>query len=84
VGTGQPLSVLELVQKFCAVNNIKVKYKMAGRRQGDVEAVWANTSLANKHLQWKAEVPVEETLARAWPGRKKYVTYEQKNGTGFI
>ncbi|HHV39775.1 MAG: UDP-glucose 4-epimerase GalE [Bacteroidales bacterium] len=71
VGTGQPLSVLELVQKFCAVNNIKVKYKMAGRRQGDVEAVWANTSLANKHLQWKAEVPVEETLARAWAWEKK-------------
>ena len=71
VGTGQPLSVLELVQKFCAVNNIKVKYKMADRRQGDVEAVWADTALANEHLQWKAEVPVEETLARAWAWEKR-------------
>jgi len=71
VGTGRPLSVLELVQKFCTVNKVDVKYKFAERRAGDVEAVWADTSLANRILEWKAEKPIEETLANAWAWEKK-------------
>ena len=66
VGTGRPVSVLELVKAFEKVNGLKLNYKFAPRRQGDVKAVWADPTLANKKLGWKAERTVEETLASAW------------------
>lgn len=66
VGTGRPVSVLELVKAFEKVNGLKLNYKFAPRRQGDVMAIWADPTLANKKLGWKAERTVEETLASAW------------------
>lgn len=70
IGTGTPLSVLELIQKFEQVNHLKLNYKIVARRPGDVEAVWADTSLANKELGWKAVCTTEETLAKAWAWEK--------------
>ena len=66
IGTGRPVSVLELVTKFEKVNNLKLNYKIVGRRSGDVPAVWADVALANKELGWKAARTLEETLAAAW------------------
>lgn len=66
VGAGRPVSVLELVKAFEKVNGLKLNYKFAPRRQGDVKAIWADPTLANKKLGWKAERTVEETLASAW------------------
>lgn len=43
-------SVLELITTFERVNGLKLPYKMAGRRPGDVTAVWAETSKANGQL----------------------------------
>ena len=71
VGTGRPVSVMELVTAFEKVNNLKLNYKFAPRRAGDVTAIWADPSLANKELGWKAERSVEETLAAAWAWEKK-------------
>ncbi|MFA6652238.1 MAG: UDP-glucose 4-epimerase GalE [Bacteroidales bacterium] len=71
IGTGKPLSVMELVERFMAINRVPLKYKITGRREGDVEAVWADTSLANRVLGWKASRKVEETLANAWAWEKK-------------
>ena len=71
VGTGQPVSVIELVTKFEKVNNLRLNYKIAGRRVGDVPSVWADVSLANQELGWKAERTLEETLAAAWNWEKK-------------
>ena len=45
---------------------MKVNYKIVGRRAGDIEKVWADTTLANNELGWKAVTPIEETLANAW------------------
>ena len=70
IGTGKPLSVLELVTRFEAVNHVPVPHKVVARRPGDVEAVWADTSLANQELGWKAECPTDETLAKAWAWEK--------------
>lgn len=70
IGTGVPVSVLELVNTFQKVNNVKVPYKITGRRAGDVEAVWADTTLANTELGWKAERTLEETLESAWAWEK--------------
>ncbi len=71
IGTGRPLSVLELVNAFEKVNGLKLNWKYAPRRAGDVVAIWADPTLANKELGWKAERSVEETLAAAWAWEKK-------------
>ncbi len=70
VGTGRPVSVLELVNAFEKVNNLKLNYKFAPRRPGDVTAIWADPTLANEKLGWKAERTVEQTLASAWAWEK--------------
>ena len=66
VGTGRPVSVYELVTAFEKVNGLKLNYKFVDRRPGDVMAIWADTTMANEELGWKAERSVEETLASAW------------------
>ena len=70
IGTGRPVSVLELVKTFEKVNNLKLNYKFAPRRAGDTVAIWADTTLANKELGWKAERSLEDTLAAAWAWEK--------------
>ena len=71
IGTGRPVSVLELLTTFEKVNVLKLPYKMTDRRPGDVPAVWAETSRANEVLEWKAEKTLEETLRSAWEWEKK-------------
>ena len=71
IGTGHPVSVLELVTKFEQVNHLKLNYKIVGRRAGDVPSIWADTSLANKELGWKAERTLEQTLEAASNWEKK-------------
>lgn len=70
IGTGRPVSVYELVTAFEKVNSVKLNYKFVDRRPGDVVAIWADTSLANEELGWKAQKSVEETLASAWAWEK--------------
>ena len=70
VGTGRPVSVLELVNTFEKVNNLKLNYKFAPRRAGDVTAIWADPTLAEKKLGWKAERTLDETLKSAWEWEK--------------
>ena len=57
---------MELVNAFQKVNGVKLNYKIAPRRAGDVTAVWADPSKANKELGWKAQRTIEETLKAAW------------------
>ncbi len=70
IGTGRPISVLELLTTFENVNNIKLPYTIVDRRPGDVPAVWAETSRANEVLEWKAERTLNETLKSAWEWEK--------------
>ena len=70
VGTGSPVSVFELVKGFEEANNLKLNYKVAPRRAGDVMAVWADTTLANNELGWKAERKLSDTLKSAWAWEK--------------
>ena len=66
VGTGRPLSVMELVNAFEKVNGVKVNRRIAPRRPGDVTAIWADPTKANNEMGWKATRPIEETLKAAW------------------
>ena len=70
VGTGKPLSVLELITRFEKANDLKLPYKMVDRRPGDVPAVWADTAVANKELGWTAERNIDDTLRAAWAWEK--------------
>ena len=66
LGTGKGLSVFEIIAAFENATGQKLNYRVAGRREGDIEKVWADTSLANRELGWKAEKALEETLLSAW------------------
>ena len=70
VGTGRAVSVLELVNTFERVNELKLNYKVAPRRPGDVVAIWADTTFANEELGWKAERSLDDTLRSAWAWEK--------------
>lgn len=70
VGTGTPLSVMELVDTFEKVNGVKVNWEFAPRRAGDITAIWADPTLANEKLGWKATRTTAETLASAWAWEK--------------
>ena len=70
LGTGKGVSVLEMVSTFERATGIKVKYKVVGRRHGDIEKIWADTSYANNELGWKALSGLEETLRSAWEWEK--------------
>lgn len=66
LGTGRGVSVLELISAFEKATGVPVPHKIGPRRKGDIEKIWAIPDKANNVLGWKAEVPVEETLANAW------------------
>jgi len=70
VGTGKPLSVLELINAFEKGNSVKLNWKFAPRRAGDVTAIWADPTLANEKLGWKAERNIEDTVKAAWQWEK--------------
>lgn len=71
LGTGNGVSVLGIIKGFEKATGIKLNYKIVGRRAGDVEKIWADTTLANEELGWKAEKELEETLLSAWKWEKK-------------
>lgn len=71
LGTGRGLSVMEIVNTFMQVTGVKVPYEIVGRREGDIEQVWAKPDKANNVLGWKADTPIEEVLLSAWNWEKK-------------
>lgn len=70
LGTGTGLSVLTLIKEFEAATGVKIPYTIVGRREGDIEKVWAAPKKANEVLGWKADTPIREVLASAWKWEK--------------
>ncbi len=66
IGTGTGYSVLDIINNFEKVNGIKINYKIAPRRAGDVAACFSNPSKAEKELDWKAEKNIEDMCKDAW------------------
>ena len=60
LGTGKGCSVFELVRIFEESTGIKIPVKLSPRRPGDVSVCYADTSLAEKVLGWKAEESLED------------------------
>ena len=71
VGTGKGLSVLELIAEFEKATGVKVNHKIVGRRAGDIETIWADTSVANRARGWTAQRSTGETLLSAWNWEKR-------------
>ena len=72
LGTGKPVSVLELVTTFGKVNNIDVPFKYGQRRAGDLDEFYADSTKAERELGWKAERTIEDMCRDSW-------NYIQKN-----
>ena len=71
LGTGIGLSVLELISVFEKVSGKSLNYKIAPRREGDIEKIWAQADKANNVLGWKAQETIEDTMASAWKWQQK-------------
>lgn len=66
LGTGHGHSVLEVVQSFEQVNNLKLPYRFGDRRPGDVEQIWADVTKASNVLGWKTEIGLDEMMRSSW------------------
>ena len=77
LGTGKGYSVLEVIASFERVSGLKLNYQIVDRRPGDVEQVWADTSLANSELNWKAEKSLDDMTLSAWLWEKQL---KKRNG----
>ena len=66
IGTGKGSSVLETVKAFEKVNGIKLNYTIGEKRSGDIEQIYAETSLSEKTLNWKTKHSLEDAMRDAW------------------
>ena len=66
LGTGNGISVLELVTAFEEANEMKLPYVIGARRDGDLPAFWADASKAKELLGWEATHTVEEMCRSSW------------------
>jgi UDP-glucose 4-epimerase len=71
LGTGKGKTVIEVIHAFEKTTGVKLNYKIGERRAGDVEKIWADASLANSELGWKAEKSLEEIMSSAWKWEKE-------------
>ena len=66
LGTGRGYSVLEMVNTFQEVNNVRVPYKFAPRRDGDIATCYADTSKASEELNFKAKYELNDMVKSAY------------------
>jgi UDP-glucose 4-epimerase len=71
LGTGKGVSVLEAIHSFEKISGVKLKYKITGRRQGDIVKIWADPSLANRELGWKTTYSLDDCMKTAWDWEKQ-------------
>lgn len=66
LGTGQGISVLQLIKRFESVTGMRIPYVVGPRRLGDVAECWADTSKAERLMGWKAHFSIDEMCQDAW------------------
>ena len=71
LGTGQGISVLQLIQSFERVNGVKIPYEMVARRPGDIAQSYADPSKAGRILGWKTTKTIEDMCRDAWRFEKE-------------
>eukprot|EP00008_Paramoeba_atlantica_P007720 CAMPEP_0201486540 /NCGR_PEP_ID=MMETSP0151_2-20130828/10599_1 /ASSEMBLY_ACC=CAM_ASM_000257 /TAXON_ID=200890 /ORGANISM="Paramoeba atlantica, Strain 621/1 / CCAP 1560/9" /LENGTH=349 /DNA_ID=CAMNT_0047871235 /DNA_START=186 /DNA_END=1235 /DNA_ORIENTATION=+ len=71
LGTGRGVSVLELLHGMEEASGKKIPYKNAPRRLGDISTCYADPSLAEKELKWKATRSLKDMCEDSWNWQKK-------------
>ncbi|NND32048.1 MAG: UDP-glucose 4-epimerase GalE [Saprospiraceae bacterium] len=71
LGSGTGSTVLEVIHSFEKVSGLKLNYKMADRRAGDVIAVYADYSKAKNLLGWSPQRGLDEIMSSAWSWEQK-------------
>ncbi len=70
LGTGRGYSVLEIVDAFEKVNDLKIPYRIIGRRPGDIAVCYADASKARDMLHWEARRSLEDMCRDSWNWQK--------------
>jgi UDP-glucose 4-epimerase len=73
LGTGNGVTVLQLIKTFEEATGVKVPHRIVSRREGDIEKVWADPTRANKILGWSASETLADTLRSSWKWQQKLV-----------
>lgn len=71
LGTGTGHSVLEVIETFQNVNNVKIPYEMTGRRAGDVASCYADANYAKTYLNWSAKRSLSDMCLDSWRWQKQ-------------
>ena len=66
LGTGRGYSVLEVVRAYAEASGRPLPYRIVARRPGDVAACWADPSLAQRLLGWRARLDLPRMCADSW------------------
>ena len=66
LGTGNGVSVLEIIASFEAATQQKINYQVVERREGDLPAFWADAQKADKILNWQAKRALSQMMEDAW------------------
>lgn len=66
IGTGQGISVMEMIAAFEQYNGVKVNYQLSARRAGDAQSIYADAALAKSKLHWTAKRGLQEMVTTAW------------------
>jgi UDP-glucose 4-epimerase len=71
IGTGKGNSVMEVIHTFEQISGVKLQYTIGPRRTGDVEKVYGDVNKAEKILNWKANLTLNDALIDAWKWQKQ-------------
>ena len=71
LGTGKPVSVLELIKTFIKTTRVTLNYTIGPRREGDIEKVYADPSKSFRLLNWETKLSLEDALRDAWNWEQK-------------
>ncbi len=77
LGTGNGVSVLQLVEAFKKASGVDVPYKIVERREGDPAKVYANADKAKNLLHWEAEFGIEQMCKDSW-------NWQSNNPNGYL
>ncbi|ALQ08237.1 UDP-glucose 4-epimerase GalE [Pseudoalteromonas fuliginea] len=77
LGTGTPYSVLQIVNAFVRHTGINIDFDIVKRREGDLAAFWADSSKAEKILDWQCTFTLEDMMIDTW-------RWQSNNPTGYI
>jgi UDP-glucose 4-epimerase len=76
LGTGQGVSVLEMVHAFARASGLEINYSIVERRPGDVAECWADPAKAQQELGWKATRTLDDMTRDSW-------RWQKANPTGY-